>query len=114
MKVELTQFGYPGDPDADTLTEENFGAWDNQLSATSCALKRSTAKVLGAWPRCKIQILLPSGTDLYRFWDDVIPESDPGARCDLFQPKGFDETLPDIADISVIPDAGFSPAQPVA
>lgn len=112
MKVELTQFGYPNDPDGDTLTRENWGAWGNQLSAVSCALKRSTAKELGATPRCKIKIVLGPDSVLYRWWDDVIPEVDPGDRCDLFQPKGFDATLPDRADISVVNDDGSSPANP--
>lgn len=112
MKIQLTQYGYKNDPDGDSLTRAGWGAWDNKLSASSCALKRSTAQQLGANPRCKIQIELPTGHFLYRWWDDVIPESDPGARCDLYQPLGFDNSLPDIATISVITDIGSSPAQP--
>lgn len=113
MKIELTQYGYTNDPDGDTLTREGWGAWGNQLSAVSCALKRSTAKELGAKPRDKIKITF-GGASIYRFWDDVIPEVDLGSRCDLYQPKGFDDTLPDQADIFVIPDTGSSPAQPLA
>ena len=113
MKVSLTQYGYSDDPFGDTLTREGFGAWGNQLSAVSCALKRSTAKELNATPRCKIQITLPTGENLYRWWDDVVPESDHGARCDLYQPKGFDSTMPDTADISVVPDEGSTLANPL-
>jgi hypothetical protein len=109
----LTQYGYANDPDADTLTREGWGAWDNKLTATSCALKRSTAQEIGATPRCKIKIPIGAGKCLYRFWDDVVPESDKGDRCDLYQPNGFDNSLPDESDISVVADDGSTPANPV-
>jgi hypothetical protein len=111
MRVTLTQYGYASDPDGDTLTREGWGAWDNKLTAASCALKRSTATLIGASPRCKIMIVLPSGNDMYRFWDDVIPPQDIGDRCDLYQPLGFDKTLPDTANIFVVADTGTTPAQ---
>ena len=113
MNVYLTQYGYSNDPDGDTLTRDGWGAWSNKLTADSCALKRSTAGAIGATPRCKIQIALPTGTNLFRFWDDVVPETDKGARCDLYQPTGFDINIPDTADIAVIADTGTSPAQPI-
>lgn len=113
MKIALTQYGYSNDPDGDTLTREGWGAWGNKLTATSCALKRSTASQLGFVPRCKVPIVLPNGNSLYRFWDDVIPETDKGARCDLYQPDGFDKSLPDTAQIAMVPDSGSTPANPI-
>lgn len=113
MNIELTQYGYQNDPYGDSLTREGWGAWGNKLTPTSCALKRSTAVKIGASPRNKIQIELGPEMSLERWWDDVIPESDPGDRCDLYQPSGFDATLPDWAVISVVEDGGSSRANPV-
>lgn len=110
--VKLTQYGYLDDPYGDSLTRQGLGSWDNRLTPTSCALKRSTAARIGAIPRCKIQITW-SNQIMFRWWDDVIPERDPGDRCDLYQPEGFDKHLPDWATIAVIEDLGNSPASPL-
>ena len=78
MTVQLTQYGYANDPYGDTLTEEGWGSFGNKIAGQSCALKRSTAKLLGATPKCKVQLTGANGFSMTRFWDDVVPESDPG------------------------------------
>lgn len=112
MIVQLTQYGYKDDPYGDTLTREGWGSFGNKIGGASCALKRSTAKKIGATPKCKVELWHNGSLLMTRFWDDVVPEFDKGNRCDLYEPTGMVSGLPDEVEVRVVPDAGSTPAQP--
>src|ERR1700757_885820 len=103
MKIKVTQYGYPSDPDGDTLTEEGWGAWDNKLTEDGCALTNQALIELSEdmlmLPFYWIKIDFKNGTaPLVRQYQDKAPESD--ARVDLYMPSGFDKFLPDAAEVT--------------
>lgn len=101
MRIKTTQYGYPNDEDGDTLTKEGWGCWGNKLTAAGCALTKSAENLLGATKLCWLKITYSTGVILYRQWQDRAPEADD--RLDLYQPQGFDKTLPDYADVVLAP-----------
>ncbi len=119
MRIKITQYGYPGDPYADSFTEAGWGGWGNRLSGGSCALTDGAVQSLGltkARHGAKLQIDFTKEKGghtlrLIRFWDDRAPEAEP--RCDLYQPRGFDKSLPDFAEVTVIEDVGSTKANPL-
>lgn len=99
--MKITQYGWATDPDGDTLTREGFGCWGNKLDAHGCALTKSAEAAVGATKLCWLQVTFPGGKTLIRQWQDRAPEADP--RLDLYQPQGFDKTLPDFGTVKVVP-----------
>lgn len=98
--IKITQYGYSNDPDGDTLTREGWGCWGNKLDANGCALTKSAEDAIGALKLCWLEITFTNGVVMQRQWQDRAPESDP--RLDLYQPQGFDRTLPDFGTVKVI------------
>ena len=112
--MRITQYGYNDDPYMDSKTERRIGGWDNVLNAESCALTDAAVKLLEltqANRGAKLQVVFTNGATIFRRWDDRAPEAN--ARLDLYQPQGFDKSLPDFATVTVVPDDGSTPAQPV-
>ena len=103
VKMKVTQYGYKNDPDGDTLTEQGWGFRNNRLNASSCALTVAAQKALGAKAFDRIQIKFADDLILYRHFDDRAPENE--ARLDLYQPAGFDKTLPDVGEVSLCKSA---------
>lgn len=114
MSVKITEYGYGDDPYGDTLTRQGWGGWGNRLNGASCALTDSEVKALGLTPRdhgAKLKITFSNGTVIYRFWADRAPESN--QRLDLYEPEGFDKSIPDEATVEVVQDIGSTPANPL-
>lgn len=112
--IRITQYGYPHDPYADTLTEGGWGAWNNRLNEASCALTDNEVAALGltkADKNAKLKITFSNGVVIYRFWADRAPEAN--QRLDLFEPIKFDGVLPDHAFVEVVKDTGSTEALPV-
>ena len=105
IQMQLTQYGYPHDPDGDSETRKGHGAYSNLKADQSVALTDSGLRALGLsrqevrqshpW----VDIKLRGGGTLTRRIDDRAPERD--MRTDLYQPGGFNRGLPDHADISL-------------
>lgn len=104
VKMKLTQYGYPGDPYSDSETRKGHGAYRN-LDRDSMAITDSGLAILGltrqgvrqnpTW----VDIKTKGGGSLSRRIDDRAPQRD--YRADLYQPRGFDHSLPDYADVTV-------------
>jgi hypothetical protein len=103
MRVKVTQYGYPNDPDSDSLTEAQMGAWNNKLKKDSCALTKATVEELGAQKFDTILLTFDDGSTITRSYDDKAPESDP--RVDLYMPERFDSSIADYADASIVKDS---------
>ena len=102
MIVKVTQYGYPGDPDADTNTLSLLGFANNRLDVNSCALTLSSCDGLGIGHKDHvwIRIHFADGSYIYRRHDDTAPESDP--RVDLFMPGGYQPTMPDMGYAEIV------------
>jgi hypothetical protein len=104
VKMKLTQYGYPNDPYSDSETRKGHGAYRN-LDRDSMAITDSGLAILGltrsmvrqtpTW----VDIKTKGGGTLQRRIDDRAPQGE--YRADLYQPLGFDRSLPDYADVSV-------------
>ena len=103
VRMQLTQYGYPNDPYSDSETRKGHGAYRN-LSSSSVAMTDSGLAALGltrAQTRSSqqwVNIKLQGGGTLHRSIDDRAPERN--MRADLYQPRGFDNSLGDYADVS--------------
>ena len=105
VQVQLTQYGYAHDPYSDSETRKGHGAYHPLQAGRSVALTDSTLAALGLghqqvrrsqqW----VNIKLKGGGVLHRRIDDRAPERN--RRADLYQPGGFDRSLPDHAEISL-------------
>jgi hypothetical protein len=105
VNMKLTQYGYPNDPYGDSETRKGHGAYHSLAPDTSVALTDSGLAALGLSRQQVrsssqlVDIKLKGGGVLTRRIDDRAPEHD--LRTDLYQPRGFDRSLPDRADISL-------------
>ncbi len=105
VTMRLTQYGYPGDPYSDSETRKGHGAYHSLVGGESVALTDSGLRSLGltrAEVRSEhpwIDIKLRGGGTLERRIDDRAPESN--MRADLYQPGGFNRSLPDYADVTL-------------
>ena len=105
VNMKLTQYGYPNDPYSDSETRKGHGAYRNLHEHDSMAITDSGLLALGlsrqqvrhnpTW----VDIKLRGGGTLHRRIDDRAPQRD--LRADLYQPHGFDRSLPDHADVSL-------------
>ena len=105
VAMKLTQYGYPHDPYSDSETRKGHGAY-HSLDSQSMAMTDSGLRALGLtrgevrsthpW----VNIKLRSGGTLQRRIDDRAPESD--RRADLYMPRGFNRSLGDHADVSLL------------
>ena len=98
VKVALTQYGPSPkiggwDKYGDSDTDAGVGIQNRKLTRQSCALTDTVRDALGALPGDNIEIDLGGGQIIYRVYDDRAPEAN--ARVDLYQPIGFDSTIPD-------------------
>jgi hypothetical protein len=92
--AKTTQFGYSNDPQGDSLTRAGVGMLDNPLTAHSAALTKSMQAMENAQPGDVIETIDPkTGGKRYSYFADRAPELD--ARVDLYQPQGFDKSIPD-------------------
>ncbi len=105
VTMRLTQYGYPGDPYSDSETRKGHGAYHSLVGGESVALTDYGLRSLGltrAEVRSEhpwIDIKLRGGGTLERRIDDRAPESN--MRADLYQPGGFNRSLPDYADVTL-------------
>ena len=105
VQMQLTQYGYPHDPFGDSETRKGHGAYHPLVRNESVALTDAGLKALGLtrqnvlsshpW----VNINLRGGGTLERRIDDRAPEAN--KRVDLYQPGGFDRSLPDFADVTL-------------
>ncbi len=100
QQMQITQYGYKGDPDMDKYTAKGEGAFANLQPDVSAALTQSAQKALGAQPGDYLKVTFKDGTSQIRRFDDRAPESN--ERMDLYQKEGFDKSIPDIGSVSVI------------
>jgi len=102
IRMQVTQYGYPADEYADSLTEAGIGYADNTLTPLSCALTDSARLLLGLPEKrpAKIKCVFPNGLTIVRQYDDIAPEGNP--RVDLYMPLGYDPTIPDCGLVSVV------------
>jgi hypothetical protein len=106
VTMRLTQYGYPGDPYSDSETRKGHGAYHSLVRGESVALTDSGLRALGLnrsevlsqhpWVDIKLR---GGGGTIERRIDDRAPEAN--RRADLFQPGGFDRSLPDYADVTL-------------
>jgi hypothetical protein len=105
VRMQLTQYGYPDDPYSDSETRKGNGAYHHLVPGESVALTDSGLRALGLtrstvrqthpW----VDIKLRGGGILQRRIDDRAPQSN--MRADLYQPGGYDHSLPDYADVTL-------------
>jgi hypothetical protein len=105
VNMKLTQYGYPNDPYTDSDTRKGHGAYRNLHEGESMAITDSGLRALGlsrqqvrsnpTW----VDIKLKGGGSLQRRIDDRAPQGE--YRADLYQPRGFDHSLPDHADVTL-------------
>ena len=105
IDMKLTQYGYRNDPYMDSQTAKGNGAYRRLEEHESIALTDSALRALGV---TKDQVRRTSmyvdvfnrkggGLITTRRIDDRAPQSE--MRADLYQPGGFDRSLPDYADV---------------
>jgi len=105
VRMQLTQYGYPNDPYTDSETRKGHGAYHPLASGESVALTDSGLRALGLSRQAVrssaqwLDIKLRGGGTIERRIDDRAPESN--MRADLYQPGGFDRSLPDYADVTL-------------
>ena len=105
IQMQLTQYGYPGDPYSDSETRKGHGAYHDLVRGESVALTDSALRALGlSRQRVRethpwVDIKLRGGGLIERRVDDRAPERN--MRADLYQPGGFDHRLPDYADVTL-------------
>ncbi len=107
INMKLTQYGYPNDPYSDSETRKGHGAYRNLDRDASLAITDSGLRALGltrsqvrstpTW----VELRLRGGGVLHRRIDDRAPQRE--MRADLYQPRGFDRSLPDHADVRLRP-----------
>jgi hypothetical protein len=105
ITMKLTQYGYRDDPYMDSETAKGNGAYRRLSPNESLALTDSGLRALGLsrsdvrrspfW----VEIRLKGGGVLERRIDDRAPQRE--MRADLYQPQGFDRSLPDYADVQL-------------
>lgn len=105
VSMKLTQYGYPHDPYSDSETRKGHGAYHSLSADHSVAITDSGLRALGL-SRSQVRsashfvdIRMKGGGMMTRRIDDRAPEKD--MRTDLYQPRGFDRSLPDRAEISL-------------
>ena len=103
VNMKLTQYGYPNDPYTDSETRKGHGAYHSLVRNESMAITDSGLRTLGL-TRSEVRrspfwvdITLRGGGVLHRRIDDRAPQRE--MRADLYQPGGFDRSLPDYADV---------------
>jgi hypothetical protein len=103
VNMKLTQYGYPNDPYTDSQTRKGNGAYGKLHADASVAMTDSGLAALGL-SRAQVRksdhwvdIRVKGGGTLHRRIDDRAPQRD--LRADLYQPRGFDRSLPDHADV---------------
>ncbi|NVB85385.1 MAG: hypothetical protein HOV81_43880 [Kofleriaceae bacterium] len=106
VKMKMTQYGYPNDPYSDSETRKGHGAYHSLVSGESMAITDSGLRALGLsrsqartgqhW----VELRLKGGGVLQRRIDDRAPQGE--MRADLYQPRGFDRSLPDYADVRLL------------
>jgi hypothetical protein len=105
IQMKLTQYGYPNDPYSDSNTRAGRGAY-HDLRSESMAITDSGLRALGLTRRQAmggdhwVEIRTRGGGVLQRRIDDRAPQRD--MRADLYQPRGFDRSLPDYADVRLL------------
>ncbi|HEY1556743.1 MAG TPA: hypothetical protein VGF94_18030 [Kofleriaceae bacterium] len=105
VQMQVTQYGYPHDPDGDSQTRAGHGAYHDLAANRSVALTDSGLRALGL-SRSQVRggsewvnINLRGGGTLHRRIDDRAPEAN--KRVDVYQPGGFDRHLAGSADVSL-------------
>ncbi|HTR54696.1 MAG TPA: hypothetical protein VMJ10_28585 [Kofleriaceae bacterium] len=105
VRMQLTQYGYANDPYSDSETRRGHGAYHNLAATQSVALTDSGLRALGL-TRSQVRhgnewvnIQLAGGGVLHRRIDDRAPERN--MRADLYQPGGFNRSLPDHANVTL-------------
>ncbi|HEU0030748.1 MAG TPA: hypothetical protein VFQ53_08945 [Kofleriaceae bacterium] len=106
VNMKLTQYGYPNDPYGDSETRKGHGAYHPLVRDESVAMTDSGLRALGLsrqqvrsspfWVEIRPR---GGGGVIHRRIDDRAPERD--MRADLYQPRGFDHSLPDHADVQL-------------
>jgi len=103
--MQLTQYGYKNDPYSDSETRRGHGAHHDLAANQSVALTDSGLRALGL-TRSQVRhgnefvdIHLQGGGVLHRRIDDRAPERN--MRADLYQPGGFNRSLPDHANVTL-------------
>jgi hypothetical protein len=105
VNMKLTQYGYPNDPYSDSETRKGHGAYHSLVKDQSIAMTDSGLRALGLSRQTVrnspqwVDIRLRGGGTLQRRIDDRAPERD--MRADLYQPGGFNRSLPDHADVTL-------------
>lgn len=101
LNVMVTQYGPSEkvggwDGDGDSGTDAGLGCHNNKLEdGISCALSKPAEEALGVKPGVWLDILLSNDIMIERRFDDRTDPSLPNARVDLYNFKGFDNTIPD-------------------
>jgi hypothetical protein len=105
VRMQLTQYGYPDDPYMDSETAKGSGAYHRLVEGESVALTDSGLRALGLTRQSVrathpwVDIKMRGGGILTRRVDDRAPQSN--MRVDLYQPRGYDHSLPDYADVTL-------------
>lgn len=107
IQMKLTQYGYRNDPYMDSQTAKGNGAYRRLEEHESIALTDSALRALGVTKdqvrrnSMYVDVWSKQGGGLLttRRIDDRAPQSE--MRADLYQPGGFDRSLPDHADVTL-------------
>jgi len=89
LKVNATYYGYASDKYADSNSTKGIGNRNNKLiEGTSVAIKQTTAAALNLRVGNKILVTNLTGAQIGIYsYDDTIPDADPGARIDFYNPS---------------------------
>jgi len=106
VRMQLTQYGYAGDPYTDSNTRAGRGAY-RRLNSNSIAFTDAGLHALGLSVRDMLRgprwvVLRNKGggmIDIRRI-DDRAPQGN--KRADLYMPRGFNSKLPDYCDVELI------------
>ena|ERR1700760_991531 len=101
MRIRVTQYGFPKDPDGNTLTSQDWGNVGNKLTINGCALTDQAKNLLGVKEMDWIFLYFENGIAMCRQFQDRAPEDEP--RIYLYVPHGWDAYLPDFAEVSTKP-----------
>jgi hypothetical protein len=107
VDMRLTQYGYPNDPYTDSNTRAGRGAYRNLERGESMAITDSGLAALGLTRQdvrrnehwVDIRRRGGGGILTTRRIDDRAPQRD--MRADLYNPGGFDRSMPDYADVTL-------------
>ena len=100
LNVEITQYGPSEkvggwDGKGDSGTDDGLGCYNNKLEdGISCALSKPAEEALRVKPGVWLDILLSNDVTIERRFDDRTDQNLPNARVDLYNFKGFDNTIP--------------------